>query len=70
MIGLPGGTELSSPYLLSNSNTDMKKETYAAGLILVAFFSGMVLTAATSGCDTPEAPTNVATETASDSPTL
>ena len=29
----------------------MKKERYAIALILVAFFSGMVLTAATSGCD-------------------
>ena len=29
----------------------MKKERYAIVLILVAFSSGMVLTAATSGCD-------------------
>jgi hypothetical protein len=29
----------------------MKKERYAIVLILLAFFSGMVLTAATSGCD-------------------
>lgn len=29
----------------------MKKERYAALLILLAFFSGMFLTAATSGCD-------------------
>lgn len=29
----------------------MKKERYAVGLIMVAFFSGMLLTAATSGCD-------------------
>ena len=29
----------------------MKKERYAAILILLAFFSGMFLTAATSGCD-------------------
>ncbi len=29
----------------------MKKERYAVVLILLAFFSGMVLTAATSGCD-------------------
>lgn len=35
----------------------MKKERYAAALILLAFFSGMVLTAATSGCDGTEART-------------
>lgn len=29
----------------------MKKERFAFALILLAFFSGMVLTAATSGCD-------------------
>ena len=29
----------------------MKKERYAVAMIFVAFFSGMVLTAATSGCD-------------------
>ncbi len=29
----------------------MKKERYAIFLILLAFSSGMVLTAATSGCD-------------------
>lgn len=29
----------------------IRRERYAALLILLAFFSGMVLTAATSGCD-------------------
>lgn len=29
----------------------MKREGYAAALIVLAFFSGMVLTAMTSGCD-------------------
>jgi|LakMenE01Jun11ns_1017448.scaffolds.fasta_scaffold9951982_4 hypothetical protein len=29
----------------------MKREVQAAGLILLSFLSGMVLTAATSGCD-------------------
>lgn len=29
----------------------MKKESYAVVLIMMAFVSGMVLTAATSGCD-------------------
>lgn len=29
----------------------MRKERYAAFLILLAFFSGMLITAATSGCD-------------------
>jgi hypothetical protein len=32
----------------------MKKELHAVGLILIAFFSGMVLTAVTAGCDSPE----------------
>lgn len=31
----------------------MKKERFAALLIFLAFFSGMMLTAATSGCDLP-----------------
>ncbi|MEM7474375.1 MAG: hypothetical protein AAF483_05225 [Planctomycetota bacterium] len=29
----------------------MRRERFAASLILLAFFSGMLLTAATSGCD-------------------
>ena len=42
----------------------MKKERYAVGLIMVAFFSGMLLTAATSGCDSRNnvASTNVQPE--------
>lgn len=31
----------------------LKKESFAVALILMAFFSGIVLTAATSGCDAP-----------------
>ena len=32
----------------------MKRERFAASLILVAFVSGMILTAATSGCDSAD----------------
>ena len=32
----------------------IKKESFAAVLITLAFFSGMMLTAATSGCDSGE----------------
>ena len=39
----------------------MKKERYAIVLILLAFFSGMVLTAATSGCDSTDSPRHAAT---------
>ncbi|MEZ6136016.1 MAG: hypothetical protein R3C53_14035 [Pirellulaceae bacterium] len=34
----------------------MKKQTIAFALISLAFLSGMVLTAATSGCDSPKKP--------------
>jgi hypothetical protein len=34
----------------------MKKELYAVCLILIAFFSGMIVTAATSAYDGPESP--------------
>ncbi|RMF44093.1 MAG: hypothetical protein D6753_03435 [Planctomycetota bacterium] len=33
------------------SSPTMKKERYALALILLAFLSGMILTAAISGCD-------------------
>ena len=44
----------------------MKKERYAVVMILLAFFSGMVLTAATSGCDSRNQLTAQADETLAD----
>lgn len=47
-------THLSSVHQIDSWEL-MKREKYAAALIVLAFFSGMVLTAATSGCDSNEA---------------
>jgi hypothetical protein len=40
----------------------IKNEGFAIALILVAFFSGIVLTAATSGCDAPSKLVSESTE--------
>ena len=61
MVRLTGGPDGFPRAIYHHPNTTafdaathetMKKEIYAIVLITVAFFSGMILTAATSGCDT------------------
>ncbi|MEM8733605.1 MAG: hypothetical protein AAGG44_05270 [Planctomycetota bacterium] len=53
---------------MANFSLLLRRERFAAALILLAFLSGMVLTAATSGCDAANKMTASSDSTAAESP--